>query len=479
MTPHRCRRYRHLLSLYLDGELSAEDERRLRAHLAECTDCRRLLEDYRALRERIRRLPPVPPPPQHLRDDLWQRIAADERQHRRTQRFHLAVASSALGVIVLLVALLSASLGYQRIQPPRVIASSPAASSQQLWPIYQPIEIVFSKPMNEESVLANLRIVPPGERDRLPISWNGSKLVIGADETRRVALLPDTVYQIAILAEAEDRWGNRLGTTFVLTFRTSSAIVHAIETPTPTPAVPPPTPPIATTVPTPTPPTPPPVPSPTAATSDEQSTTHPAPPVVVPPPVLGSSPTATPIPSPTPAPAPTPTPTPEPIPVLITPTPTPSTPEPIPVTGAFAKLYWGNQTVQQRLGAPVSPAVTVNAAELVFQRGIMVERFDTMTIYILEAASTWRSVAEPPPIDPPLEFREVEPNLWVPGGTFGQVWEALALAEPLGFATESDVHVMTAGARIQAFEHGLLISSDRGFIYALYSDGTWQQFPTG
>ncbi|WP_448577013.1 zf-HC2 domain-containing protein [Thermomicrobium sp.] len=477
MNSHRCRRFRHLLSLYLDGELSVEDERRLRAHLAECTDCRRLLEDYRVLRERIRRLPPVPPPPQHLRDDLWKRIAVDERQYRRSQRFRLAVASSALGVIVLLVALLSASLGYQRIQPPRVIASSPAGSSQQLWPIYQPIEIVFSKPMNEESVLANLRILPPGERDRLPISWNGSKLVIGADEIRRVTLLPDTVYQIAILADAEDRWGYRLGSAFVLTFRTSSAIVHALETPTPTAVVPSSTPPIATAVPTPAPPPLPPAPSPTAAPSEEPSRTHPAPPAVVSPPILDPSPTATPTPSL--SPAPTPTPTPEAMPAPITPTPTPPTPEPIPVTGAFARLYWGNQTVQQRLGAPVSPALTVNAAELVFQRGIMVERFDTMTIYILEAAGTWRSVAEPTPTDPPLEFREVEPNLWLPGGTFGQVWEALALAEPLGFATESDLHVMTAGARIQTFEHGLLISSDRGFIYALYSDGTWQQFPSG
>jgi hypothetical protein len=53
----------------------------------------------------------------------------------------------------------------------------------------------------------------------------------------------------------------------------------------------------------------------------------------------------------------------------------------------------------------------------------------------------------------------------------------MALAESLGYATEGDVHVMSTGARIQQFEHGTLILSDRGFVYALFDDGTWQQFP--
>ena len=107
----------------------------------------------------------------------------------------------------------------------------------------------------------------------------------------------------------------------------------------------------------------------------------------------------------------------------------------------------------------------------------MLERFDTLEIYILDAAGSWTRIPEPQPVDPPLEFRSVEPNLWAPGGAFGQVWEEKALAESLGYATEGNVHVMSTGARIQQFEHGTLILSDRGFVYALFDDGTWQQFP--
>ncbi|MCX7622551.1 MAG: zf-HC2 domain-containing protein [Thermomicrobium sp.] len=483
MSSFRCRFYRPLLSAYLDGDLSDEERQRLLAHLATCSDCRRRLQDYQQLRERLRQLPPSPLPPGRLRDEIWHRLETHQDRRSSGNWTRFALATTAWSLAVLLVALVTAGIGLQRSQPPRVIASSPAASSEQRWPIYQPVEIVFSKPMNEQSVLDNLRISPPGERQRLPTSWNGTKLVIGADAERRVALLPDTVYQIAILPEAEDRWGHPLGTTFVLTFRTASAIAHTPETPVVTPE------PTAAPAPAPEParpaeigsPTPQPVltPQPTAPPSVVPApgpTDEPPPraPSAPPTPTPTAPPAPTPAPQPTPVPEPTPTPAATPTPV---PSPTPGTPEPIPVTGAFARIYWADATVQQRLGAPKAPAVVVNAAELAFQRGVMLERFDTFHIYVLDAAGRWLSLPEPEPIDPPLEFRSVEANLWLPGGAFGQVWEAQALADSLGYATEGDIHVMATGARIQEFEHGILIQSDRGFVYALYADGTWQQFP--
>jgi hypothetical protein len=487
MSSLRCRSYRPLLSAYLDGDLSDEERQRLLAHLAICEDCRARLHEYQQLREQLRRLPPSPAPPRDLQREVWQRLEEAERKRPPAARARFALATTALGLVVLLIALVTAGLGLQRSQPPRVVASSPAASFDQRWPIYQPVEIVFSKPMNEETVSANLRISPPGERDRLPLSWRGTTLVIGADEQRRVALLPDTVYQIAVLPDAQDRWGNPLGSTFVLTFRTSSAIVHAQETPvatppppvapTPTPAAPEPavvvTPaPVATATPS------IPIPSVPRATGDEPTVRPSAPgpsaPAVPPPtPTPPPTPVATPTPVP-PAPSPEPTVSPSPTPGA---SPTPATPEPIPVTGAFARIYWADQALQQRLGQPLTPAFVVNAAELAFQRGIMLERFDTLQIYVLDASGRWTSVPEPAPADPPLDFRPVEADLWLPGGAFGQVWEELSLAASLGYATESDVHVMPSGARVQRFENGTLISSDRGFVYALFADGTWQQFP--
>lgn len=482
MGSRRCRSYRQLLSAYLDGELTAEERQRLFAHLAICEECQQQLHEYQRLRVRLRAAPPAPLPPSHLKQDVWSRLSESERPPARSARWTLAVATTALSLIVIVVAALVAGFGFQRAQPPRVVASSPAGGMSQRWPIYQPVEIVFSKPMNETSVLANLRISPPGERERLPTSWEGTKLIIGADERQRVALLPDTVYQISILPDAEDEWGHRLGTTFTLTFRTASAIVHSIETPAPVPTpTPQPKPTHSTPPPTPSTESSPPVPASTPApapTAQEPNSSapprsEPAAPVVITP-VAPPTPTPTPVPTPTPLPEATPTPQPQ-----VTPTiePTPSTPEPIPVTGAFAHVYWGNSAVQQKLGNPVSPAFTVNAAEVAFQRGFMIERFDSFTIYVLEANGRWFSVPEPKPVDPPLEFRQVEANLWVPGGTFGQVWEGNALAESLGYATESTIHVMVAGARVQNFEHGLLLLSDRGFVYALFDDGTWQQFP--
>ncbi len=481
MGSRSCRSYRPLLSAYLDGELSDEERRRLFAHLAICADCQRRLQEYQSLRERLRRLPPTPPPPQQLQRELWQRLAESEREKRHSHRFRIAFTATALSVAIILALVLSASIGLQRAQPPRIVASRPAAGATQLWPIYQPIEIVFSKPMNEESVIRNLRISPPGERERLPLSWEGTKLIIGADRERRVALLPDTVYQIAILPEAEDRWGHRLGLTYTVTFRTSSAIVHMTETPIPHPVTPEPQPsPTSVAQPSPTP-SPlnnsvpsqsPPIPAPSSNSS--QSAGSP-PPTSQPPqtPVPVTSPTPTPLPTPTPPP-PTPTPQPTPTPA---PSPTPATPEPIPVTGAFGRIYWADEAVRQKLETPVSPAFVVNAAELAFQRGLMVERFDTLTVYVLEATGTWKSVPEPAPVEPPLEFHLVEPNLWLPGGTFGQVWEALSLADSLGYATESEIHVMATGARIQNFKRGTMILSDRGFVYILFDDGTWSQFP--
>jgi anti-sigma factor RsiW len=62
--PHRFDE--HLLSGYLDGELTQGDAQRVRLHLEECPDCRRTLEEIRNIKEATMstefRLPP---------DDQW------------------------------------------------------------------------------------------------------------------------------------------------------------------------------------------------------------------------------------------------------------------------------------------------------------------------------------------------------------------------------------------------------------------------
>lgn len=58
----RCSRATKWISEYTDGELAAGKARRLEAHLADCTGCREVLEDFRAISRRARGLdsPPVP-----------------------------------------------------------------------------------------------------------------------------------------------------------------------------------------------------------------------------------------------------------------------------------------------------------------------------------------------------------------------------------------------------------------------------------
>jgi hypothetical protein len=505
MKSPECESMRPLISAAMDGELRPEEADRLRAHLAHCAQCRHLLGEYRRLRDQLRILPSSPEPPPQLRQRIWREIVqlAPARRARGgawSRLLRPSVTTAVLSVALLVVLALVLTLGYQRALPPTVAGSSPEDS--QLWPVYQPILITFNKPMDHESVIQHLRISPAAERQRLPLSWRGTTLVIGADPIQQVSLLPDTVYTVAILAGAQDQWGHPLGRDWVLRFRTTSVIAGE-QTPAPrvTEVVPPPDLPLTPTA----------VPAESSQSnapnlvpsedrgdappaqlpaSEGTTTSAPAPttdPEPVSPPVPQSEATPEPTPSPVPAtPEPTASPvpaTPEPTasPVPATPEPTaspvPTTPEPIPVTGAFAQVYWGNQLVQQKLGQPLEHAYTVSATEMGFQRGLMIERFDSATIYVLVSDGTWFPIADTwAPENWPVA-QQVDSNLWSPGGSFGAAWLAQALGAALGYAIEPEAHLMAEGARIQPFENGLLLLSDRGFVYMLLESGTWEQFP--
>ncbi|WP_038038764.1 zf-HC2 domain-containing protein [Thermorudis peleae] len=543
MTSRACKSIRPLLSAYMDGELSPDDVARLQAHLAECADCRALLASYERMREQLHQLPTAPVPPT-LHHEIR---AAIEREQRRPRWLRLSVSPVAFAFALGLILMLLGTLLYAQALPPSIVSSEPAANAT--WPFYRPVTITFTKPMDEASVASHLRISPAGERERLPISWRGTTLVIGASSEQQASLLPDTIYTIAILHGARDRWGHELQQDWTLTFRTTSAIASAptatstpapTETPaatTPQPsatanttATPPPAASTATAVPptavaaasSPAPANPTPAPqqghgqsagsaaAPSPATTAQpprsssaggtgtagnsvptssagSGTTAPAPAAATPPasptPTPLSQPTATPsvVPSPTaPAaatPATTPTPQETPAPAATsTPAASPTpTPQPTPVTGAFAQVYWGDQQVQKLLGSPTGLAYTVAASELAFQRGVMLERIDTNTFYILKDDGSWVSLPAPTEQGDPAS--QAQPNLWIPGGKYGLVWKQQQLLDSIGYATEATPHVMAQGARVQPFEHGILILSDRGFVYMLLESGSWAQFP--
>lgn len=66
-----CDRIAAQLTAYLDGELDGQDGSVVRGHLRECAACRQAAADEAALRDGLRSLPPVDPPP-----SLWAGVQA-------------------------------------------------------------------------------------------------------------------------------------------------------------------------------------------------------------------------------------------------------------------------------------------------------------------------------------------------------------------------------------------------------------------
>jgi Putative zinc-finger len=92
-----CETIHPRLTAYLDGELTDEHGSVVRGHLRECAACRQIARDEAALRDGLRMLPPVDPPPA-----LWAavqaQLAAAEVADARKPRWRRAVARWALWV---------------------------------------------------------------------------------------------------------------------------------------------------------------------------------------------------------------------------------------------------------------------------------------------------------------------------------------------------------------------------------------------
>jgi hypothetical protein len=497
----------------------------LHKHLASCDDCRRIFDDYQRIRTGFRELPPSPPPPPDLARSVWSETV-ERTPPTRLRRImgetttRVGLTTAAVLAVIIVVSAFLLVRGYNQSLPPS--ATYDVANSGQSWPLYQPIKITFNKPMNQESVLDHLQIFPPGERGRIPLSWEDrNTLIVGASSSQSSLFLPDTSYQVVVLAGARDAYGQALAETVTIPFHTSS-IADASRTPTLVGSVTP----VgsteqsqATTV---TPPssqeqtspaitganqgaatsTKPPA---TSATATNTPTPSPTPVQRTATPTIGGGSASTPTPPPmpsaiptrnaaTPAGTPTTAATPSatanatPVPPNLTSTATPdasvtpsngtATPTVIPVSGAFGSVYWANTDVQSKLGAAQAPEAHLSAAELGFQRGTMYERFDTGEIYVLFADGQWSKY---PDTWTAAEgdgggISPDDPQLSIPKGSFGKVWNSDPLLEKsIGYAVNSDAHVM--GGVVQQFANGIMLYSDQGFVYVVYNDGSWTLYP--
>jgi len=99
----RHRRTRRQLSPYLDGMLSAQESRRLEAHLAQCQACRDELEELRATVQAIAELPLVEAPRSFALTAAPRRVEALRPAARRTE-FGLRLATAAAAFVLAVVA---------------------------------------------------------------------------------------------------------------------------------------------------------------------------------------------------------------------------------------------------------------------------------------------------------------------------------------------------------------------------------------
>jgi anti-sigma factor RsiW len=86
-----CETIQPRLTAYLDGELAGEDGSVVRGHLRECAACRQIARDEAALRDALRVLPPVDPPPA-LWAGVQAQLAAAEVADARKPRWRRAIA---------------------------------------------------------------------------------------------------------------------------------------------------------------------------------------------------------------------------------------------------------------------------------------------------------------------------------------------------------------------------------------------------
>ena len=513
MSRNECDAIRPLISAALDGDLDEHEFVQLSEHLASCPDCRQVHQDYFALRDDLRSTPPPAPPPQLARDVWKETVEKPEppaivRLFNRTS-VRFGMSTMAASVVAILAVVLFIAHGYDQRSVPTVASSQPEIGSTSEWPVSRPIEIEFSKQMNQKSVEENLRIWPGSEQDRLPTSWSGNTLIIGRSPEQSVLLRPETDYRITILEHARDRHGNAIGDFWVLQFRTGAPDV-AISTPSPDSNVPredqrldpesssswmfgqgsdddEPDPPSPDAADEPETEAQAPADEREEQSSDESQQSQqqeraqpqeqqeqqeqPEPTPEPDPEPTQPEPTSEPEPDPTATPRPDPTPEP-----TATPSPDPTqTPEPYPVRGAFGDVYWGDSTVRDALGTPVQQARTLTGSEQEFQRGLMFRQHGPSRNAILvfingEPVRTFNHDYDPNVHDFPVE--EMGDGLYQPGGAFGKVWsENSSLAQQIGYSVSSEP-VEGFEAAIQQFRDGALLYS-RGSVYVLFGDGSW------
>lgn len=121
-----CRPYREQLSGLLDGALAPGELEPLQAHLEQCPECRRALDELRRTLDLIKGLEPVEPPP-WLADRILERVRAAPRPPTVLQRLLSLAARPPMQAASLLLVCLAGYL-VLRVSGPRNVSAPPQAA---------------------------------------------------------------------------------------------------------------------------------------------------------------------------------------------------------------------------------------------------------------------------------------------------------------------------------------------------------------
>ncbi len=117
---------KHLIIRYVDGELSAEQEKRVRTHLAACPACRRALDQQTRVSSDMKLTLRYLPAPGPARVDAWWRAIRQPTPRRRTVVFVPVLMSLAL---LLLSMIGPHQQAYARPASTTVAAAAPALNT--------------------------------------------------------------------------------------------------------------------------------------------------------------------------------------------------------------------------------------------------------------------------------------------------------------------------------------------------------------
>lgn len=421
-----------LISAYHDDALDDAERRMVEEHLARCPSCRERLAAYATLGGGIRAGvdPPVPATLDARAAKLLKTRSAGRRVNARARapspRGGLiggwaARVGFAVAVLVVLV------VGAVALRQPAGFGTS-GATVAAAYPCSDPsqcaIAVRFDGPVDHAAVEKSVQINPP-----LPVSftWQDDTVLIKptkplqAQESYTVRIQPETARRGGAISFAATP------TPVALRFVVGGTNAPVVMAATASPAA--------------------------AATP-----TSPA--VVVA--QANTSPTSAP---PTPRPS---SPAVSAMAVSTTPRPT-STPCAVKPVRGFGTLYQAQQKVAARLGCASAAEAGVEMFVQPFEHGRLLWRADRREIIALLGDGHWSTY--------PDTFNGTETVTPAPGEPirgFGKVWrETPTLRAAIGAATSPEQPI---GGAIEDFEHGTLVWTADRVIYALYSDGTWEQF---